>query len=58
MKKESYVAMTVRNLIEELYRLNLDKEITICGSDSFYIYELEDYILIDHTELVDDEDGE
>ena len=55
--KESYAVMTVKELIEELSKLPQGKEVSICGSDEFYIYEFDDYILIDHTEL-DGDDGD
>lgn len=58
MEKEFYGVMTVKELIEELSKIPQGKEISICGSDSFYIYNFDDYVLIDHTELDDEEDYE
>lgn len=56
MKKEFYEQVTVKELIEQLNKLPQGKIIAICGSEDFYIYDLEDYVLIDHTEL-ENEDG-
>ena len=59
MELKDYGAIiTVKELIEELSKLPQGKEVSICGSDEFYIYEFDDYILIDHTELDEDEGGE
>lgn len=56
-RKTFYSELTVKDLLEQLNKLSQDKIIAICGAEDFYIYDLEDYILIDHTEL-DDEDEE
>lgn len=50
--------MTVQELIEELSKIPQGKQIYICGSDSFYIYNFDTHVLIDHTELDDEEDDE
>ena len=57
MKLKNYGAIiTVKELIEELSKLPQGKEVSICGSDEFYIYEFDDYVLIDHSEIDDDEE--
>ena len=57
MELKNYGAIiTVKELIEELSKLPQGKEVSICGSDEFYIYEFDDYVLIDHSEIDDDEE--
>lgn len=45
--------MKVKDLIAILSNLPSDMPLYLCGADEFFVYIIDDYILIDHTELYD-----